>query len=153
MSAVRIACLALTICAACSTGGEATPPPTAKFCAGDPRVAAFAIGATSTGAANAMKVTLSAAQPSAIVQGVNDWTFDVASPAGAPLDGLTLAVKPTMPDHGHGSSTIPTVTALGGGRYRATGISLPMRGVWSIAIVATGAVNDAATFNFCVDGS
>ena len=151
---LRTAALALVLAlAACSGDDASSPPPATKFCAADPRVSNFALGATTTSAAGAMKVTLTAATPTGITQGTNEWTLLVATPTGTPLDGLALAVKPTMPDHGHGSSVVPTVTALGGGRYRVSELSLPMRGVWSIAIAATGSVNDSATFTFCVDGS
>lgn len=150
---MRLGIAVLLLLTACSSGATTSPPPATKFCAADPRVSSFGIGTTATGAAGTMKVELTGATPSDIAQGTNEWTLLVTSPTGAPLDGLTLAVKPTMPDHGHGSSVVPTVTALGGGRYRASELSLPMRGVWSIAVQATGSVNDSATFVFCVDGS
>lgn len=137
---------------ACSAGDPATAPPTAKVCAADPRVSAFTIGIESASPAKAMRVRIVSASPTAVTQGTNDWTLAITDGGGAPLDGLTVAVKPVMPDHGHGSSTVPVVTSLGGGQYRATGISLPMRGVWNVTVAATGAVNDSATFTFCVDG-
>lgn len=155
MSAVtRALALALLVGAsACASSPDPTTQPTAQVCASDPRVTAFKVGVEATASTGAMKVAIETADPTHVVQGVNTWTLRITDPQGAPLDGLTVAVKPVMPDHGHGSSTIPQITALGGGRYRASAISLPMRGVWNVAIVVTGAVNDSATFTFCVDGA
>lgn len=136
---------------ACSAS-DATTPPAAQVCATDPRVSAFKLGIESTSPTKAVRVSIVSATPAYVIQGVNEWTLAITDGAGAPLDGLTVAVKPVMPDHGHGSSTVPVVTPLGGGRYRAAGISLPMRGVWNVAIAVTGAVNDSVTFTFCVDG-
>ena len=115
-------------------------------------MSAFKLGIESASSANAMRMRIVSATPTYVIQGVNDWTLAITDGAGAPLDGLTVAIKPVMPDHGHGSSTVPVVTPLGTGQYRATGISLPMRGVWNVSVAATGAVNDSVTFTFCVDG-
>lgn len=136
---------------ACSASDPATPP-AAQVCAADPRVSAFKVGIESVSSAKTMRVRIASATPTWVVQGVNEWTLAITDGSGAPLDGLTISIKPVMPDHGHGSSTVPVVTPLGAGQYRATGISLPMRGVWNVTINATGAVNDSVTFTFCVDG-
>ncbi|CAN5334430.1 hypothetical protein BH09MYX1_BH09MYX1_17180 [soil metagenome] len=137
----------------CASTPDATPQPTAQVCASDPRVSAFKLGIESAGTGGALHVSIVSATPAWVVQGVNDWTLDVTDGSGAPRDGLTLTVKPFMPDHGHGSSTVPQVTTMGGGRYHVTGISLPMRGVWDVTVAASGALNDAVVFTFCVDGS
>ena len=48
--------------------------------------------------------------------------------AGAPKDGLDLAVVPWMPAHGHGASVKPTIVAMGNGKYLALNVSFFMPG-------------------------
>ena len=63
---------------------------------------------------------------------------------GSPIDGLTLAMVPFMPAMGHGSSTVPTVRAIGEGRYEADDVVLPMPGVWELRTTISGAESDYA---------
>jgi hypothetical protein len=142
----------LFLAAAC-TSSVAPPAPTPAFCASDPRVQAFQLGLQSVCVGGQCRVRVVEATPASVVQGLNDWTLVLEDPAGKPVDGATLSVKPTMPDHGHGSPTITQIAPLGNGRYRATGINLAMRGVWTVPVVATGPVNDQASFTLCVDGT
>src|SRR6185295_9166402 len=37
--------------------------------------------------------------------------YSITDTSGAPEEGLLLVVVPWMPDHGHGASTVPEVTA------------------------------------------
>jgi hypothetical protein len=64
--------------------------------------------------------------------------------AGAPLDGLTIAVTPFMPDMGHGATVDPTVTAEGDGRYRITDVEVYMAGRWELRTTLSGAIEDTA---------
>jgi hypothetical protein len=143
--ALAVAALALL---ACSSPSGAPP----AFCASDPRVEAFSLGLTSTGSAGA-SFEIESATPSVVQQGLNEWTVAVHDSSGAPVDGA-LGEKAWMPDHGHGSPTLPTITAKGGGEYDVSGINLSMRGVWQITLSITSpTVSDAAVFTFCVDGA
>ena len=84
----------------------------------------------------------------------NVLTLQVADASGKPVDGATLSVLPYMPDHGHGSSVKPTVTAKGGGTYEVTNVYLPMPGLWRLTVTVqmpNVAAQDAA-FSFCIDG-
>ena len=93
------------------------------------------------------------AVPALVQQGFNEWTLVVHDASGNPVDG-TITVSSTMPDHGHASPTLPTITPKGGGIYDLAEINLTMVGVWQIAITITSpTINDTVTFMFCVDGS
>jgi hypothetical protein len=144
---VRLALVGFVVLAACSS-----PQPVAAFCAADPRVETFSVGMSGTGAAGA-SVQIEAAIPAVVQQGLNEWTVLVHDESGNAVDG-TLSVSSIMPDHNHGSPTLPTVTPKGSGTYDVAGINLSMRGVWQVTLSIAGAsLNDTVTFTFCVDGS
>jgi len=132
--------------------GCSSPQPAPAACANDPRVEAFTPGLTSNGPAGATFTILSAT-PSTVQQGLNDWNVRVRDAGGTPIAG-TLSITSVMPDHGHGSPTIATVTSNGDGTYAISGINLSMRGVWQITLtIASPQMNDSASFDFCVDGT
>ncbi len=143
--------------AACSSdGGPATSTPdVATGCSNDPRVLTLAGGLTVTGAAKQLVVALISLAPATVTKGVNEWTIELRDATGRPLDGATITVTPYMPDHGHGASVVPTVTALGGGRYDVANLTLPMPGVWQLTFDATlapgaGGAHDAIVIGACV---
>lgn len=70
--------------------------------------------------------------------------YVITDAAGAPVDGLTLAVVPTMPSMGHGTPTVPKVAASGSGEYVATDVNLFMAGRWELRTTITGTVSDVA---------
>ena len=80
-------------------------------------------------------------QPPAV--GNDDVQLVITGASGAPLDGLTVGVKPWMPAHGHGTSET-TVTAQGDGKYLVTNVYLYMSGVWQLQITVSGPVSDYA---------
>ena len=51
----------------------------------------------------AVSLMSSAASPP-LIGDLTTWTVQVADAQGAMVDGTTIAVKPWMPDHGHGTS-------------------------------------------------
>ena len=53
-------------------------------------------------------------------------------PDDAPIE--RIGVDATMPAHRHGMNYLPSVTALGPGRWRAEGFLLHMPGVWRLAV-------------------
>jgi hypothetical protein len=146
--------------AACSSSSAPVnaAPDTAAGCATDPRVQAVAgsnagsSGLTVTGAGKSLAISLVKLTPETVTKGVNDWTFELRDAAGRPLDGATITVVPYMPDHGHGASVAPTVTALGSGRYDVANLSLPMPGVWELTFDATvpSGVHDTIVITACV---
>jgi hypothetical protein len=106
-----------------------------------------------------INVRLVSATPAPPIKGNNAWTLEVTDASGAPLDGLTLTVKPYMPDHRHGSSITPQVAAAGHGTYDVTLLNLGMPGIWTVTfdVAAAGSTGDAgatdsATFTFCIAG-
>jgi hypothetical protein len=82
--------------------------------------------------------------------------------AGAPApDGLVMAPPPTsptypadpyMPVHGHGASTVPAVTAQGGGLFSVANIDFFMAGYWELYLELTppGGTSDPLTFKICI---
>jgi hypothetical protein len=64
---------------------------------------------------------------------------------GKPVDGLDLAVRPWMPDMGHGASTKPSIEAKGDGHYVVSHVACVMPGRWELRTSIAGAVNDSAT--------
>lgn len=62
--------------------------------------------------------------------------------SGAPLDGLTLDMVPEMPSMGHGTATVPEITAAGDGVYMASDVDLFMQGRWELRVTITGPVTD-----------
>jgi hypothetical protein len=70
---------------------------------------------------------------------------------GKPVDGLTVTMTPWMPAMGHGASVTPLLTALGGGKYVFTNVSLFMPGEWQLRIAFSGEVEDSVEPTFNVD--
>ncbi len=80
----------------------------------------------------------------------------ITDTTGAPVTGLTLAIVPWMPAHGHGASVEPTVSEVSPGVYVATPLDFFMAGNWELmtAIVRStdggvdaggaGSLNDSA---------
>jgi hypothetical protein len=82
--------------------------------------------------------------------------------AGAPApDGVMMTTPPVsqtypadpyMPAHGHGASTIPTITAQGGGLYSVAAADFFMGGYWQLYLELTppGGSADPVTFDVCI---
>ncbi|MFO0591026.1 MAG: FixH family protein [Polyangiaceae bacterium] len=81
-------------------------------------------------------------------RGLTDVELRVATPAGAPVDGLELTALPWMPDMGHGASVKPSVAPDGDGRYLVTNVEMFMPGRWELRLQTTGAVEDSAKVSF-----
>ncbi|MGE0851029.1 MAG: hypothetical protein AB7O44_15605 [Hyphomicrobiaceae bacterium] len=56
----------------------------------------------------------------------------IACPAPAGREVREVVLDAQMPAHGHGMNYRPTVTALGPGRFRITGLMLHMAGRWRL---------------------
>lgn len=83
------------------------------------------------------------AAPDPLTRGASSIKFvatDVTT--SAPRDGLSIALVPWMPAMGHGASTVPTVTAQGGGVYVARDVVLIMPGTWQLRVQLSGACSD-----------
>jgi hypothetical protein len=129
------------VLAACSSGsgGAGTPAPYSG--------PAIATAASKSGALS-VAVRLSQQPPFA---GDLDAELSITETSGnTPVDGLTLVIKPWMPQMKHGTSVTPTVMAEGGGKYLVTGLYLFMPGIWELQTALSGAKTDSVDPQFNV---
>lgn len=56
--------------------------------------------------------------------------------------GLTPKLTPWMPEHAHGSSVTPTVSAMETGDYQVNDLYLPMQGTWQLRTVVDDSKDD-----------
>ena len=134
------------------TSGAGTTTSTA--CSADNRKDIYTAGLAKQTATRALSIKLMDAMPAPPQKQSNALILQVVDAAGMPVDGATVSVTPFMPDHGHGSSVKPTVTAKGGGLYDVANVYLPMPGLWRLTVTVqmpNVAAQDAA-FQFCIDG-
>ena len=132
-----------------------TGTPTEAACAKDPRVVPYAVGVEAKATDGALSVRFLDASPAPPAKGYNTWTVQVLDGKGAPVNGATIVTKGFMPDHNHGTSTTPQVTAKGqDGTYEISPLILFMPGVWQITftVTAAGGMADSAMVTFCADG-
>jgi hypothetical protein len=61
--------------------------------------------------------------------------------------GLTLAIVPFMPAHGHGASVAPTVSETAPGIYVATPLDFFMAGHWELMTAMSRVAGDAGAGN------
>jgi hypothetical protein len=141
-------------CSSSDSGSSGTPAVSAAqtACSTDTRKDVYADGMTKQ--AGTLSIKLLQANPSPPAKGTNTITLELSDASGAPVDNATITVTPFMPDHGHGSAVVPTVTPSGGGKYAVSNVYLAMAGLWKVTFsvqVAGGAVQETA-FQFCLDG-
>lgn len=123
-------------------------------CASDPRLDRFSLGLTKAGFGGRLQLRLLAADPGPPIKGVNAWTVEVDDAQGAAQAAAVIKVTPFMPDHGHGTSVTPVVTAQSApGHYGVAPLYLYMAGLWQVTLdVTTSAgVNDVVVLSFCVE--
>jgi hypothetical protein len=167
--AALLACFACLAClvslASCASDNAAEPVTEADagveasteppVCAADQRAETYTPGLVAKGESGVFSVSLLSISPAPTAKGDNSWQLRVVDADGAPVDGLTIAIKPFMPDHGHGSSITPQITPQGAdGRYDITRLNLFMPGLWQITLSMTAASGaaDKAVYTFCVGG-
>jgi hypothetical protein len=118
--------------AACSSAGQASPP------------LSFAAQADmeEKGDAGVLEVQVRAS-PDPPWQGTIAVELTVMAAAdGIPQDGLSIAMVPWMPAHGHGTSLTPVVTPEGNGKYLVTQVDLFMAGYWELQTTLSGPLSD-----------
>jgi YtkA-like len=136
-----------------SDGGGGSAP--TSLCDTDPRAMTYAVGLSQTATGGALTVTFVDAVPAPPEENPNTWTVKVTDANGAPVTGATIAVKPFMPDMGHGSSITPQITPMTtAGMYQITLLDLFMPGIWTNTFTITTASEPVQTvvFTFCIDG-
>lgn len=149
---VAMACLALA--PACSDEGHMVEPDD-NSCDAESRADTIVAGLEKAGE-GAMRVVLVEATPASPAKGDNDWRIQVFDAADNTLEGLTVGVKPWMPDHGHGANRPAVVTEIEGatGEYMLSPLNLWMPGYWEITIDlddGDGTV-DEVMFPLCIEG-
>lgn len=98
-------------------------------------------------------IELRDANPAPPRQGNNTWQLAVYDASNAPVSGAQLSVDLWMPDHNHGSNTVPAQTELGNGQYQLMPLFLSMPGLWEITLSVEVEPKESVTFAFCVPGS
>jgi hypothetical protein len=124
-------------------------------CQDDPRVDTYVANLARSSASGALKVTLVSGDPAPPAKGTNAWVVRIEDASGAPMPSAPLSVTPFMPDHGHGTSIVATITPHGDGTYDVAPLYLFMPGVWRVtfAIAAdAGAAAQSVDFYFCISG-
>jgi hypothetical protein len=168
--------------AGCGSNAAPTGPPPitdADFavCEGTPAIH-FAPGIAVLSASGAYRVSLQAAStaqagattpvPTAAI-GLGAFTVAVTLAAGdagadagmpapddlsmmAPPKTQAVPADPYMPIHGHGGSTVPTITAQGAGVYSVGNLDFFMGGYWDLYVELTpaGGTPDLVTFPICI---
>jgi len=148
-----IAFLAAALFAACGGSSGSQPDAGEVNCQNDPRVLTYAPNVTVTSSGGGTKYALVTSNPAPPAKGLDNWTLHVsAASSGQAMSGLNLTIQTLMPDHGHGSPTVPPITDNGGGNYTVTNLYLFMPGVWRIRFFPAATPGDMADFMFCVQG-
>ena len=89
--------------------------------------------------------------PDPPIRGTNTVTYTVSDASARSVDGLTLAIVPWMPAHGHGTSVHPTIVPHGKGVYEIQDVLFFMPGLWELRSTLTSSVGpDHATPSFTI---
>jgi hypothetical protein len=145
--------------AGCGGGGEGSSADgDTVSCTADPRLDSYAGELAKSGERGVLSFRFSDLEPAPPARGNNTFHVQVNDIAGSAMQ-VDLAVDLRMPDHGHGTSVEPSVTADDApGRYTLSPLYLFMPGVWRIELeaYAAGAEDDVAidsvTLHFCIEG-
>ena len=134
---------------ACSGSG---PDAGVVGCETNPAAQTYVAGMKQAGDGNKLSFVLVSSDPAPPLRGTNVWEVKVLDANGQPVTGATLTATPFMPEHGHGSQVVPTISA-DGQQYKVSNLYLFMPGLWKVTLQATqGSTTDSAAFTFCVAG-
>jgi hypothetical protein len=97
--------------------------------------------------------TLVSADPAPPVRGTNNWTVKLTDAQGN-VAGDAPEATPFMPEHGHGTSVVPSMQKQNDGTYQVGPLYLFMPGVWRVTFSPMAGATDADSprFLFCIDG-
>ncbi|MEE9383780.1 MAG: FixH family protein [Nannocystaceae bacterium] len=134
-------------------GGDGENVASAFDCADEDRAEPFTIGLTKAG--EIVDVSFVVATPAPPGKTDNSWRVLVVDKMGTPVEGVEIVVMPMMPDHGHGTTKDPVVTAVAGvlGQYDMSPVALHMSGYWEVTFELSlpDMTSDAVTFKLCID--
>jgi len=127
---------------------------TAVNCQTDTRGDTYVANLAKTSFSGKVRATLMSSEPGPPARGNNTWKIQIATEGGDPISGAPITVTPFMPDHGHGTSVIPTITPGENGTYDVVPVNLFMPGVWRITIskITNAGPGDDVVFFFCIMG-
>jgi len=85
-----------------------------------------------------------------VINEMHEWTLQVFTADGEPVDDASITISGGMPAHNHGLPTNPQVTEnLGDGRYRVEGLRFHMRGDWELVLdISSGDQSDSVRIAF-----
>ena len=152
---VPLAALALLVgCSGSGSTDGGLPDSGVVDCTSDPRVATYAPNLAVMDPAGNRQYVLVQSSPAPPARGNDTWTVKVLDSSGAPVSDLDLSAAAFMPDHGHGSSVVPTVTSNGDGTYSVTPLYFFMPGVWRVTLSDAdgGSSATSGVWFFCVEG-
>jgi hypothetical protein len=143
---------------ACSGGGGPAPSETdaaanaAIGCTADARAFDYEPGLEQPGESGLLSFRLVSAEPAPPAKGQNSWLLELFDGDGAGVGAAEIEATPFMPDHGHGSTQIPSVS-VADESYDLSPIVFFMPGLWRVRLDAqTDLGDDAAEFFFCIEG-
>lgn len=99
--------------------------------------------------AGTFKVTYTSDPEAVPVDKLHSWKLKVETADGKPVKDAKITVGGTMPEHGHGMPTQPTVTKnYGDGTYLVEGMKFSMPGWWVVNFsIKAGGKKDSVTYN------
>lgn len=135
--AARATVLCLPFFIACGSGDGATAPPgPVSFVGSGPP------GETVSTTSGKLSVALRWS-PATPTKGSDAAELTILDSTGAPVEGMSVAVVPWMPAHGHGT-VAPVITETTPGTFVANPVYLYMSGEWQLRMTFTGTFDDAA---------
>ena len=141
---------------ACHSNSETTPPD-ADFvsCAAETRATPYQPGMQVTSdhgtflvklLSNTFTDSTGVTKDEAFAKGIDDWTVETDMAATmTPADGLSISVKPYMPDHVHGTTPVGVMPVGSGGKYMINPVNLYMAGYWEVTFTIVQPVQADAT--------
>lgn len=159
MSAKNLAVLfgALALSACGSSSGTGTPDSgngVVIDCTKDARISQYSPPISVTSSSGALDFILVSSNPGPPANGTNSWSMRITNTAGVNQPNLTVGVVPFMPDMGHGTSIVPSMTMNADGTYTVTPLYLFMAGIWRVTFSTppSAAQPDTANIFFCIEG-
>jgi hypothetical protein len=147
-----VACSSSSTSSSGSSGGPDAGEEGTIGCNGDSRAQTYAPGMSQMGKAGVFKFVLEQSMPAPASAGSSlTWTLQILDASGKPVSGATFPVlKPWMPLHGHGTSTV-MVMAGSNGTYTLSPLYFYMPGLWETDLtVQAGTEKDSTSFYFCM---